>query len=92
MEVGTNLPDIFITFVIIEPKLLQTDQTDSVWFQVWQMAENIYNDEELDTAASEVEWEVAWRQKIAWRTNVFAGSTFRNETNSYHFSLQVLHR
>ena len=24
-------------------------------FQVWQMAENIYNDEEVDTSASEVE-------------------------------------
>ena len=27
----------------------------SLWFQVWQMAENIYNDEEVETSASEVE-------------------------------------
>ena len=36
--------------------------------QVWQMAENIYNDEEVDTAASEVET-TAWITKTSAATH-----------------------
>ena len=35
-------------------------------FQVWQMAENIYNDEEPDTPAADIDWAAAATTRSTW--------------------------